>query len=607
LSHQCDLNHNISTTESACQHAALRSDAVNRKSHVRFTAPLLGFAALAALSCRSGETTAPAKIGPLPPDSTPHLTITLPAGQKMTAGTTERIALAAVNIKPRSCVVSAAQWVGLAGGADSNSTWTMQPSAAGTATLSTRCSDYRNDAVLSTDTVQVYPKPTVDPGISGIVPVAVGDSIDVSYDSTDTPKIDVSCTQCAGYAQLTRVASNTLRVFAQLAPKDTTRPVVCFSAHGFDGRYVDQECLILAIVPAQLATYSVPSAIRSSEVVALHSIPVATYDKTGQSNHPDFQRVSAPWSGGACWMVFTPYFGSNGFVENPSLATSPDCEHWTPAAGVKAPLVDKPTDGYNSDPELVYDKAHGCLGVVFRQVTGKNIIDLTGTCDGKTWSAPRTLFTAPNHSAVSPTVALGPDGFDRIFYVDAGLQGCTSQNNVVKMRTATALADSVSLDKLAFGGEVVTDLAQPGFVIWHIKVRYVTALQQYIAMYAAFPLTTGIGDCTDDDLFMATSADGIHWHPFQAPMLNHLDRRFDFTTLYRASFQYDGNTDQLRTIVSGLEKAGWGQFGVVHQYASLVNALNSSYTVAASQLVPSPVLVRKPAIGAKKVMMEDRP
>ena len=525
----------------------------------------------------------------------------------MTSGTAERITLTAVNIKPRSCVVSGAGWVGLAGGADSNRTWTMQPTGTGTATLITRCTDYRNATVSSTDTVQVYPKPTVDPGISGMVPVAVGDSIDVSYDSTDTPRIDVTCTHCAGFARLTRVAANTMRIFAQLAPIDTTHPGVCFAVHGFDGRYVEQECLVLAIIPAQLATFSVPGAVRSSEVVALHSMPVATYDRTGESNHPDFQRVFTPWSGGTCWMVFTPYAGSNGWVENPSLATSHDCEHWTPAAGVKTPLIDKPADGYNSDPEFLYDKAHGCLGVVYRQVIGRNIIDLTGTCDGKTWSAPRTLFTAPNHSAVSPTIALGPDGVDRIFYVDAGAQGCTSQANVVKMRTATSAADTTGLDNLAFGGEVVTDLAQPGYVVWHIKVRYVPALKQYLAMYAAFPVTTGIGNCTNDDLFMAMSADGIHWHPFQAPVLNHLDRRFNFTTLYRASFQYDAGTDQLRTIVSALEHSGWGQYGVVHQFGALVNALNASYSVAASQLVPSPLLVRRPAPGAKKVIMEDRP
>jgi len=354
-----------------------------------------------------------------------------------------------------------------------------------------------------------------------------------------------------------------------------------------------------------VAMYSVPAAIRASEVVPLHTIPVATYDHTGQSTHPDFMRITANWAGGACYLVYTPYFGSNGFLENPSLATSPDCENWTPAAGVKAPLIDKPADGYNSDPELMYDAPRGCIGVVFRQVIKQNIVNLSSSCDGKTWSVARALFTAPNHSAVSPTVTLGPDGYNRVWYVDAGTKGCTSQTNVVKMRAATT--DTATLDSMQFGPEVQVDLAQPNYVIWHMKVRYVPALNKYIAMYAAFPMTTGIGDCTNDDLFIATSADGVHWQTYPTPVLNHLDKRFNFTSLYRASFQYDAASDHLRTIVSALESSNWGQYGVVHKYGALVNALNASTTVAAAQLIPSPKLVRKPDVGVvKKVIMEDR-
>ena len=577
---------------------------MSRKYHIRF-AVVFFMTALAVLSCRSGESTGPAKISALPADSQPHLTIDLPLGQAMTSGTTEKITIAAVNLEPQSCRITAPDWLGLKAGPDSNSVWTVAPTSSGAALLVTRCTDFRNSIVSASDTLTVYRKPSVIPDISGTVPVDVGDSIDVSYDSTDTPKVDVACSHCDSFASLTRVAANTLRLFAKLVPGDTTHRGICFTVHGLDGRFTEQQCVRVAIEAAQVALYSVPSAIRASEIVPLHTIPVATYDLTGQSNHPDFMRVNAPWAGGACWMVFTPYFGSNGFVENPSLATSPDCEHWSPAAGVKAPLIDKPENGYNSDPELMYDAPRGCLGVVFRQVIGKNIINISSTCDGKTWSTPRQLFTAPNHRAVSPTVTQGPDGFNRIWYVDAGAVGCTNQSNVVKMRTATA--DTAGLADIQFGAEVATDLAQPGYVIWHMKVRYVPALKQYVAMYAAFPMTTGIGNCMNDDLFMATSADGVHWQSFQAPVINHLDKRFKFTSMYRASFQYHANTDQLRTIVSGLEASNWGQYGVVHGYKALVGALNSSLTVVASQLIPSSQLVRKPDVGVKQAITEDRP
>src|SRR5471030_861547 len=488
--------------------------------------------AFAVLSCTSGESTAPpSKITPaFPADSQPHLAMILPPSQTMTAGTTEKITISAVMVRPQSCTIAAEAWLGLKAGADSNSVWTVSPTTSGTAILYTACADFRSGSATRTDTITVYKKPQVIPDISGIVPVDVGDSIDVSYDSTDAPRIEVACNNCATYAKLTRVSENTMRFFAQAVPPDTTHRGICFTAHGLDGRYEQHLCVIVSIGPAQVALYSVPTAIRASELVPLHTIPVATYDSTGQSTHPDFMRVNASWAGGACYLVYTPYFGSNGLVENPSLATSADCEHFTPVAGVKAPLVDKPDNGYNSDPELMYDAKAGCLGVIFRQVIAKNIVNITSTCDGTTFSAARALFSAPNHSAVSPTIALGPDGVNRILYVDAGKVGCTNQTNIVKLRAATT--DTAGLGTIKFGDEVATDLVQPGYAIWHMKVRYVDALKQYIALYAAFPQTTGIGDCTNDDLFMATSADAIHWTTYATPVLNHLDKRFKFTSLY---------------------------------------------------------------------------
>ncbi len=522
----------------------------------------------------------------------------------MTAGTIEQIALTATNLKPQSCSISAPTWLGLKPGANVNASWSVTPTSNGTAALVTSCTDYRSNVVSETDSLQVFNIPTVVPDISGIVPVDVTDSIDVSYDSTYTLKIDVACNNCGTYATLTRVASNTLRLIAKQVPSDTTQRGVCFTVHGLDGRYTQQQCVGVAIMPLEASLYTVPTAVRAAEMIPLHTIPVATYDLTGQSTHPDFMRVNAPWAGGACWMSFTPYFQSNGWLENPSLATSSDCEHWAPAPGVAAPLVPKPANGYNSDPELIYDAKHGCLGVVFRQVYQQNVINITTTCDGTTFSTARTLFTAPNHSAVSPTVSPGPDGVDRIWYVDATQSGCSTETSSVKMRTA--INDS-SLASLQFGGESLTDLAQPGYVIWHIKVRYVAPLKQYIAMYAAFPQTTGIGDCTNDDLFIATSADGMHWTSYPVPVLNHLDKRFKFTSMYRASFMYDANTDQLRTIVSALAGSDWGQYGVVHDYSLLMSALNSSIIASAAQLIPRSNLVRKPDVGVKKMIMEDRP
>jgi hypothetical protein len=453
--------------------------------------------------------------------------------------------------------------------------------------------------------VQAFAMPTVTPDMAGTVPVGVGDSVDVTYDSTDTHQIDVLCMNCGTVGTIARVGPNTIRFHAQSIATDALHRGICFTVHGLDGHFEQQQCVGVHVMGAQVALYSVPQAVRDAELVALHTIPVPTYDNTGKSTHPDFMRIAASWSNGACWLVYTPYAGSDGNVENPSLARSADCEHWTPAPGVRAPLFDKPDIGYNSDPELVYDATSGCLGVVFRQVTDENHIVLSKSCDGTTWPAPRPLFSAPDHRAVSPTVAAGPDGLSRVWYVDAGPNGCSSQTNVVRMRTAVA-TPSASLDSLRFGAEVATDLAQPGYVIWHMKVRYIAAKQMYLAMYAAFPVTAGSGNCATNDLFIATSVDGLHWQAFPVPIINKLDRRFNFVSLYRASFNYYPATDRLRTITSALED-DWGQYGVVYNFTALMAALNSSTTASAAQLVPSHKLVRKPDAHPRVVKIEDEP
>ncbi|MGH7653414.1 MAG: hypothetical protein ACREN6_02010 [Gemmatimonadaceae bacterium] len=528
------------------------------------------------------------------------------SGPTMTVGVSMPIVLAAVNVLPQSCVVSGPSWMTFTATRNADSAWSAAASQTGTAPLVIACKDPNHHWLTVNDTVQVFAMPSVTPDMAGSVPVGLGDSVDVTYDSTDTHTIDVACVNCTGVGALARVGPNTVRFYAQHVATDGLHRSVCFTVHGLDGHYTQQQCVGVVVMGGQVALYSIPQAVRQAEVVALHTIPVGTYDNTGQSTHPDFMRIGAAWSDGACWLVYTPYAGSNGNVENPSLARSSDCEHWTPAPGVRAPLFDKPSEGYNSDPEFMYDSLSGCLGVVFRQVTSGNNIVLSTSCDGTTWPTPRQLFAAPNHRAISPTIAAGPDGRSRVWYVDAGSLGCSSVTNVVRMRMANPTQAS-SLDSVGFGNEVATDLVQPGYVVWHIKVRYIAEKNQYVAMYAAFPQpATGAGNCATNDLFVATSADGLHWTSYPVPIINKLDRRFNFTTLYRASFAYYPKTDNMRVITSALEGT-WGQYGVVYNYTALMTALTTSTTVAAAQLVPSLNLVHRADPNRKVVKIEDQP
>ena len=184
--------------------------------------------ALAVLSCTSGESTAPAKVPALPADSLPHLTIALPLNNRMTSGTSEQINLTATNVKRQSCSVTGPDWLGLQAGADPNSAWTTTPTAAGT--------------------LEVFAMPTVTPDISGSVPLILGDSVDISYDSTDTRTIDVSCQNCIPSGHTARTGPNTIRFYAQQVASDTLHRAVCFTVHGFDGRYSKAQCVGVAVV-----------------------------------------------------------------------------------------------------------------------------------------------------------------------------------------------------------------------------------------------------------------------------------------------------------------------------------------------------------------------
>jgi hypothetical protein len=114
------------------------------------------------------------------------------------------------------------------------------------------------------------------------------------------------------------------------------------------------------------------------------------------------------------------------------------------------------------------------------------------------------------------------------------------------------------------------------------------------------------GGCLSDDLFYATSPDGLRWQTYPVPILDHRDQRFHFWSLYRASFVYEAATDRMRTILSARDTV-WGEFGVVHDYPALRRALDLSLTLAPAGLVASPNLVRSPEASMRRIILNARP
>jgi hypothetical protein len=302
-----------------------------------------------------------------------------------------------------------------------------------------------------------------------------------------------------------------------------------------------------------------------------------TYDGTGEAVHPDVIEFPFEWNGWRYWMTMTPYARSDSKIENPSILVSHDGVHFEIPNGLTNPVVahhGRPGD-YNSDPELVYNEETTRLLLFYRFVDRRaNSIYVVSTRNGITWAREPKAFWARTHNAVSPTVSPREgDVSARMWYVEAGKDGCkTSASRVV---TRYSLDPSPKIAGIRWSEPTPTDLAQPGYVIWHIKARYVPSKREYWALYAAFP--NGPAGCDIDDLFFARSTDGVHWETFAEPILRHEDRAWTAAAIYRSTFLYDSTTDQLRVWLSarGADnkwRLGFAHFRYDRLLADLTNA-----------------------------------
>ena len=135
-----------------------------------------------------------------------------------------------------------------------------------------------------------------------------------------------------------------------------------------------------------------------------------------------------------------------------------------------------------------------------------------------------------------------------------------------------ASSSDVRLDSADWQSGVETDLAQPGYVVWHMKVEFVPSKNEYWALYVAYPADGR--SCKDDDLFMARSKDGVHWLTYTRAVLRHERRRWTAGALYRSSFVYDPQTDALRVWLSAVDAKqawhlGYAQFRLASLFAHL--------------------------------------
>ena len=283
-------------------------------------------------------------------------------------------------------------------------------------------------------------------------------------------------------------------------------------------------------------------------------LSIHTYDGSGESVEPDVVHFAAGWHGYEYWMVYDPYPGGNSYYENPSIAVSHDGLTWIAPPGIRNPVVPGPGfEGiiHNSDPGLTYVHQLDRMVLTYRAVTlQQNVMYAVSSSDGINWSTPVRVLAAPAHQLVMPTIVLAPGRRPKLFYVDAGREGCSAQVTKVKLRRWTGnLHQDDALIGSKWSNEETVDLGQPpNFTVWHMDVVWVDERKEY---WAIFPAHLASEDCSHNDLFVARSRDAVHWQTLPDPILVRNDAPWVKGTLYRATMEYDAVAKNFQVWFSG--------------------------------------------------------
>jgi len=263
-----------------------------------------------------------------------------------------------------------------------------------------------------------------------------------------------------------------------------------------------------------------------------------TYDGSRQTVHPDFARTPADWGAYEVHLALTPYPNAANELENPSVFVSRLGYRWFPENGVKNPIV-SPSKGYLSDPDLVYVPNTRELWMYYRQVDTKNRIYLVRSHDGIRWGSPAPVVDGANQTIISPTVVRKSATDWLMWSINGGPNGCSGDHASVELRR--------SKDGISWSAPTPIDLKNGDLMPWHIDVEWIPELAQYWALYPA----KSAGSCATREIFLATSIDGVQWTTYPTPVLTSGELNELRDIVYRSTFTYVADADEVRFWFSG--------------------------------------------------------
>lgn len=278
------------------------------------------------------------------------------------------------------------------------------------------------------------------------------------------------------------------------------------------------------------------------------SIPVTTYEGSGQLVHPDVAFFPRGFWGVRYWYAATPYPGGDAGFENPSIFNGTSSAEMQVPSGITNPLVRPEASSYLSDPDIAYDPDRRELRMYYRQtLPSGDQIHLVRSVNGVTWSKSQLVIDAPRYSLISPAIVREGSGRWRMWTVDAAAGGCRSSAYMI------SLGQRRSSDGVEWSAAEPVNLRIPGRVPWHWDVQYVRAKAEYWAMIAAYPDGT---NCAQTSLYFARSADGTTWDVAPSPLLRAGDFYPIGDLVYRSTFRYHEGSDAVSVWFSGARLEG---------------------------------------------------
>ena len=188
-------------------------------------------------------------------------------------------------------------------------------------------------------------------------------------------------------------------------------------------------------------------------------LEIENYIGNYENIHPKVLYFEDGWNEYEFWMAYTPYPLGDINTENPCLAVSHDGIKWETPPGVINPLNPTPSNGYNSDTHLVYDKENNMMEIWWRPFDNDlaDCVCRMKSKNGIEWSEPEQVvdYWQFGELILSPAVWI-ENGLYKLIY---------SNGKVLKY----IYADS-SAEKLEWSEPKTIEIDWGNFRAWHQDV-----------------------------------------------------------------------------------------------------------------------------------------